>query len=42
MGIPDSIFPGNALEDEPLGYVRDRILKDRLSYWCTTLDAEAI
>jgi hypothetical protein len=30
------------LEDEPLGYVRDRILKDRLSYWCTTLDAEAI
>lgn len=30
------------LDDEPLPYVRDRTLKDRLRYWCTKLDAEAI
>jgi hypothetical protein len=30
------------LDDEALAYVRDRILKDRLAYWCATLGAEAI
>jgi hypothetical protein len=30
------------LDDEALAYVRDRVLKDRLTYWCTTLGAEAI
>jgi len=30
------------LEDETLGYVRDRVLKDRLIYWCAAFDAEAI
>ncbi|WP_300298963.1 GIY-YIG nuclease family protein [Ferrovibrio sp.] len=30
------------LADESLPYVRDRLLKDRLMHWCTTLPAEAI
>jgi hypothetical protein len=30
------------LEEETLGYVRDRVLKDRLSYGCAIFDAEAI
>jgi hypothetical protein len=30
------------LEDEELPYVRDGILKDRLSHWCSALAAEAI
>jgi hypothetical protein len=30
------------LDDETLGYVRDRTLKERLSHWCSVLVAEAI
>lgn len=30
------------IEDEAIGYVRDRILKDRLAHWCAALGAEAI
>jgi hypothetical protein len=30
------------LDEETLGYVRDRALKDRLAYWCSALGAEAI
>lgn len=30
------------LEDEPLSYVRDGLLKDRLAHWRSTLGAEAI
>ncbi|MBV8921752.1 GIY-YIG nuclease family protein [Bradyrhizobium sp.] len=30
------------LDDEALGYVRDGLLKNRLSHWCSTLAAEAI
>jgi hypothetical protein len=30
------------IEDESIGYVRDRILKDRLAHWCAALGAEAI
>ena len=30
------------LEDEALAYVRDGILKERLSHWCSALGAEAI
>ena len=30
------------LEEETVDYIRDRVLKDRLSYWCATFDAEAI
>jgi hypothetical protein len=30
------------LDDETLRDVRDRILTDRLRYWCTKFDAEAI
>lgn len=30
------------LDDEPLAYVRDGILKDRLAHWCASLGAEAI
>ncbi len=30
------------LDDEPVAYVRERILKDRLAHWCAALQAEAI
>jgi len=30
------------LDDEPLPYARDRVLADRLRYWCAKFDAEAI
>jgi hypothetical protein len=30
------------LDEETLGYVRDRTLKDRLAHWCSALGAEAI
>jgi hypothetical protein len=30
------------LDEETLAYVRDRILTDRLRYWCRKFDAEAI
>jgi hypothetical protein len=30
------------LDDETLGYVRDRALKDRLAHWRSALVAEAI
>jgi hypothetical protein len=30
------------LEDEAVAYVRDGILKDRLSHWCSTFGADAI
>ncbi|WP_158812449.1 GIY-YIG nuclease family protein [Methylocapsa sp. S129] len=30
------------IDDEALAYVRERILKERLAYWCATLGAEAI
>jgi hypothetical protein len=30
------------LGDETLPYVRDSVLKDRVRYWCTVFDAEAI
>ena len=30
------------LDEETLGYVRDRMLKDQLAYWCSALGAEAI
>jgi hypothetical protein len=30
------------LDDEASSYVRDRALKDRWTYWCSTFGAEAI
>jgi hypothetical protein len=30
------------IEDEAVTYVRDGILKDRLSHWCSTFGADAI
>ncbi|MEK9970693.1 MAG: GIY-YIG nuclease family protein [Ferrovibrio sp.] len=30
------------IEEEPLAFVRDRLLKDRLTHWCGQLAAEAI
>jgi hypothetical protein len=30
------------IEDEALAYVRDGILKDRLSHWCSAVGAEAV
>ena len=30
------------LDDEMLGYVRDRALKERLAHWCSALVADAI
>ena len=30
------------IEEEPLAYLRDRLLKDRLAHWCMRLPAEAI
>ncbi len=30
------------LDDETLAYVRDRVLKERLAYWCAVKNAEAI
>ena len=30
------------IEDEALAYVRDGILKDRLSHWCSTFGADPI
>jgi hypothetical protein len=30
------------LDDESLGFARDRVVKDRLGYWRTALGAEAI
>jgi hypothetical protein len=30
------------IEDEALAYVRDGILKERLSHWCSALGADAV
>lgn len=30
------------IEEEPLAYVRERLLKDRLLHWCETLPAQAL
>lgn len=30
------------LDDEPLAFVRDRVAKERHTYWCAALSAEAI
>ena len=41
---PEAFTPDivERLDDETLGYVRDRALKDRLAHWCSALVAEAI